>query len=90
VLCAKPDFWKEDVEFVLNQEFSAGLTPDGRMGFFHPDLWTFGQPLYASQIIGRALKVQGVEHAVGQPTTGGSMISVSIKRRISRPCRPSR
>ena len=88
VLCAKPDFWAEDVEFVLNQEFSAGWTPDGRMGFFHPDLWTFGQPLYASQIIGRALKVQGVEHAVAKPTAGGGLISVSIKRR-NRPTLPA-
>ena len=32
---------------------------DGRRGFFHPDDWTFGQPLYASQIIGRALAVHG-------------------------------
>jgi hypothetical protein len=56
------------------------------MGFFHPDLWTFGQPLYASQIIGRAIQVQGVEHAVGQKvTSGGSekIISVFIKRRNS-------
>lgn len=74
-LCATPDVWPEDIKFVLEQEFSDGWTPDGRMGFFHPDLWTFGQPLYASQIIGRALKVKGVEHAVPQPS-----ISVLITR----------
>lgn len=70
VLCARPDVWPEDIQFVLEQEFSAGWTPDGRRGFFHPDEWTFGQPLYASQIVGRALQVDGVEHA----------ISVSIRR----------
>ncbi len=69
-LCAKPDVWIEDIRFVLEQEFSVGWTPDGRMGFFHPDLWTFGQSLHASQIMGRAFTVQGVEH----------IISVSIKR----------
>ncbi|MGB7202808.1 MAG: baseplate J/gp47 family protein [Pyrinomonadaceae bacterium] len=74
-LCAAPDVWPEDIKFVLDQEFSDGWTPDGRMGFFHPDLWTFGQPLYASQIIGRALQVKGVEHAVPQPS-----ISVLITR----------
>ena len=83
ILCAAPDFWPEDIKFVLEQEFSAGWTPDGRRGFFHPDEWTFGQPLYASQIIGRALQVRGIEHAVGQ-TTGSPQsektISVSIKR----------
>ena len=60
-LCAAPDVWPEDIKFILEQEFSDGWTPDGRMGFFHPDLWTFGQPLYASQIIGRALQVKGVD-----------------------------
>jgi hypothetical protein len=83
VLCAKPDVWSEDLRFVLEQEFSAGWTPDGRKGFFHPDLWTFGQALYASQIVGRAMQVDGVEHAVGQKTgTPGDdkTISVSIKR----------
>ena len=84
VLCAAPDVWAEDLQFLLEQEFSAGWTPDGRKGFFHPDEWTFGQPLYASQIIGRAIRVKGVEHAVGQKVaTNGTekTISVSIKRR---------
>ncbi len=83
VLCAQPDVWPEDIKFVLEQEFSAGWTPDGRKGFFHPDEWTFGQTLHASQIIGRALQVQGVEHAVGQKIISGGVeksISVYIKR----------
>jgi hypothetical protein len=69
-LCAGPDYWPEDLRFELEQEFSAGFTPDGRKGFFHPDLWTFGQPLRASQIVGRIRQVEGVEH----------VISVAIKR----------
>ncbi|MBV9211243.1 MAG: baseplate J/gp47 family protein, partial [Acidobacteria bacterium] len=70
VLCAAPAQWPEDLQFALDEEFSNGWTSDGRRGFFHPDLWTFGQPLYASQIIGRAMQIEGVEHVV----------SVSIKR----------
>jgi hypothetical protein len=69
-LCAAPDYWPSDVRFVLEQEFSAAFTPDGRRGFFHPDLWTFGQPLHASQILGRIQKVPGVEH----------VISIALKR----------
>jgi hypothetical protein len=69
-LCADPDYWPEDLRFQLEQEFSASFTPDGRTGFFHPDLWTFGQPLHASQITGRIQQVEGVEH----------VISVAIKR----------
>ncbi len=64
-LCAGLDYWPEDLKSILEQEFSDGWTPDGRMGFFHPDLWTFGQPLVASQIIGRVRGVEGVEHIIG-------------------------
>lgn len=69
-LCLHPDYWPEDLKFILEQEFSDGYTPDGRQGFFHPDLWTFGQELHASQIIGRAQAIEGVEH----------IISVTLKR----------
>ena len=63
-LCANADYWPEDLKSILEQEFSDGWTPDGRMGFFHPDRWTFGQQLKASQIVGRVLAVEGVEHII--------------------------
>ncbi len=69
-LCIHLRYWPEDVRFLLEQEFSEGYTPDGRLGFFHPDLWTFGQPLYASQIAGRVQAVPSVDH----------VISISLKR----------
>jgi predicted phage baseplate assembly protein len=69
-LCVHPHYWPADLDAVLQQEFSDGTTPAGRPGFFHPDSWTFGQPLYASQLIGRALSVRGVER----------VLSVSIRR----------
>jgi len=47
------------------------------MGFFHPDLWTFGQELHASQLEGRAQSVAGVDHVISlamkrwnEPTAG--------------------
>lgn len=64
-LCIHPDYWKEDVTHILMQEFSDGYTSDGRMGFFHPDLWSFGQPLRVSEIIGRIQTVKGVDHVIG-------------------------
>jgi hypothetical protein len=64
-LCIASDYWPEDVRFVLEQEFSDGYTSDGRMAFFHPDRWTFGQGLWASQIIGRAQSVEGVDYVIG-------------------------
>lgn len=63
-LCLRPEFWPEDVRWVLEQEFSSGWTPDGRRGFFHPDAWTFGQALHRSQIAGRVHAVTGVDHVV--------------------------
>ncbi|GAB61865.1 MAG: hypothetical protein DWB56_08170 [Candidatus Jettenia sp.] len=70
LLCIRPDYWPEDMKSILDQEFSDGFTPDGRMAFFHPDLWTFGQELRESQIIGRAQMIEGVDH----------VIAVAVKR----------
>jgi len=61
-ICAHPHYWPEDIKYVLDMEFSEGYLPDGRTGFFHPDNWTFGQSLHASQIIGRIQEVEGVDH----------------------------
>src|SRR6185369_6714924 len=33
----------------------------GGRGFFHPDAWTFGQPVYLSRLYAAALEVPGVE-----------------------------
>jgi hypothetical protein len=64
-LCVDPDYWPEDLRFLIEQEFSTGYTPDGRLAFFHPDNWTFGQALFASQILGRLQAMPGVEHVRG-------------------------
>ncbi len=61
-LCVHPDFWPEDIKYLLEQEFSDGWTPGGRPAFFNPDLWTFGQGLMKSQIIGRVQMIEGVDH----------------------------
>ena len=64
VVCADEAYWREDLRFVLEQEFSSGYTSDGRRGFFHPDEWTFGQALHRSAIAGRVHRVTGVRHIV--------------------------
>jgi len=69
-LCVAPDYWPQDLRFIIEREFSTGFTPDGRMAFFHPDAWTFGQPLYVSQIFGRLEAIPGVEH----------ILRISLKR----------
>jgi len=83
-VCAHPDYWPKYLEFELQQEFSDSHTADGRRGFFHPDHWTFGQSLHASQIIGRALAVTGIGRVLllsmrrwhGGTDTGGPTVTV--------------
>ena len=83
-LCADPDYWSDDLWDVLEIEFSTGYTPDGRPGFFNPDLWTFGQPLHASQVIGRALQVTGVDRVLSlsmrrwNAGSGGGLVTVTL------------
>jgi len=78
-LCAGSDYWPEDLRFLLEQEFSTGFTADGRLAFFNPDLWTFGQAIHASQILGRVQAIEGVEHVISlnmkrwtEPGTGSA------------------
>jgi len=61
-VCLRDDIWPEDVRFAILEELSDGYTPDGRLALFNPDNWTFGQPLYESEIAGRLQLVGGVEH----------------------------
>jgi hypothetical protein len=84
VLCAHPAYWIEDLRAELEAEFSDGYTADGRAGLFHPERWSFGQSLYASQLIGRALQVQGVDRVLRvsmrrfNPGTGGGLVTVQV------------
>ncbi|MGB5453267.1 MAG: baseplate J/gp47 family protein [Sedimenticolaceae bacterium] len=63
-VCADAAYWPEDLAQELAREFSEGYTPSGDPGFFHPDVWSFGQDLHASQVMGRALRVTGVDRVV--------------------------
>ena len=83
-LCLESSYWPEDLRAELEEEFSDGWTRDGRPGFFHPDAWTFGQPLYVSQLIGRALAVTGVGRVLRlslrrwNPGSGGGLSAIDI------------
>jgi hypothetical protein len=63
-VCVKPEYWPQDVRAVLEQELSDSYTGDGRLGFFNPDAWTFGQELHISEILGRIHQVPGVDHVI--------------------------
>jgi hypothetical protein len=59
-VCVKPGYYKSDVKEALLEAFSNRELAIGR-GFFHPDNFTFGTPVYLSQIYAAAMQVPGVQ-----------------------------
>lgn len=60
-VCVRPEHFRSDVERELLEVLGNRALPNGGRGLFHPDLWTFGQPVYLSAIYGAAHQVTGVE-----------------------------
>jgi hypothetical protein len=59
-VCVAADHFRSDVERELLDMFSNGDLPDGRRGLFHPDNFSFGEPVYLSAIYAAAHRVTGV------------------------------
>jgi hypothetical protein len=59
-LCAKPDAFRGDVKQGALLALSAVTNPDGTIGFFHPDNFTFGKPLERSALEGAIQAAYGV------------------------------
>ena len=68
-VCVKPGYFQADVMARLLKAFS-----NARDGFFYPDNFTFGQPLYLSQVYQLAMSVDGV-----------SSVSAEVFQRFGRP-----
>ncbi len=60
-VCVKPGYFRDQVKAALLDIFSRHDLPDGRRGFFHPDNFSFGQPVYLSQVVATAMAVPGVQ-----------------------------
>ena len=67
-VCVKEGYFQSDVKETLLEVFSSGVRPDGWKGYFHPDHFTFGQPLYLSELISTAMEVTGVRWVDIDPT----------------------
>src|SRR5262249_51366223 len=61
VVCVQQAYFRTDVEQALRQVFGRGTLADGRPAFFNPVNFTFGQPVYLSDIYAAAQAVAGVD-----------------------------
>lgn len=61
VICVKPGYFRAHVKSALEKVFSNHRNADGTIGFFFPDHFTFGQPVYLSQVVAAAMNVAGVD-----------------------------
>jgi hypothetical protein len=55
-----PDYFRSSVKTALLEIFSDSVLSNGQLGFFHPDKFTFGQPVYLSQVITTAMQIPGI------------------------------
>ncbi len=62
-VCVLPGYLREHVKLGLLEALGSRSIANG-LGFFHPDNFTFGMPVYASRLIARARAVAGVENVV--------------------------
>ena len=60
VVLVAPERFRADVELALLNVFNNRITPDGTLGIFHPDNFSFGQTVYSSPIYAAALKLDGI------------------------------
>ncbi|MFI2073245.1 MULTISPECIES: putative baseplate assembly protein [Streptomyces] len=59
-VCAAPGYQRGHVLAELRRVLGTGVLPDGRLGFFHPDALTFGEPVRVSRLVAAAAAVPGV------------------------------
>lgn len=59
-VCVAPGYFTSHVRKELLEIFSNRVLPNGQRGVFHPDNFTFGQPVYISRLYAAAQAVEGV------------------------------
>lgn len=84
-VCVRPDTFRADVRQVLDDLFSNRVQPDGRIGLFHPDNFTFGQTVYLSRLYAAAQAVEGVASVhIGTFRRRGSVDSSAVDTGLLR------
>ena len=59
-VCVQPDHFRSDVKRALIELFSNRVLRNGQRGLFHPDNFSFGDPVYLSRLYAAAHAVPGV------------------------------
>ena len=59
-ICVASGYFAADVKSALFSVFTAAVDRHGQPGFFHPDRYTFGTPLYLSAVVATAMAIAGV------------------------------
>lgn len=59
-ICVEPGHFRADVRAAVLEVLSNRDLPDGRRGLFHPDRFSFGEPVYLSPILAAVQAVPGV------------------------------
>jgi hypothetical protein len=63
-VCVRSEFFAADVRAGLLRALSNRANPDGTRGFFHPDNFTFGDPVLLSRLYAAVEAVPGVDSVV--------------------------
>jgi Baseplate J-like protein len=66
-ICVLPGHLRSQVLAQLEDAFSAVDVQGKPRGFFHPDNFTFGQPVYLSQMVALAMSIPGVQAVLTDP-----------------------
>jgi predicted phage baseplate assembly protein len=73
-VCADKGHFRSQVRQAVLRVLGTRVFPNGGRGFFHPDNFTFGQPVYLSAIYARVMGIEGV-----------SSVRATLFRRRGRP-----
>lgn len=60
-ICVNEHYFRTDVQAALLQVFSNRALPQGGLGVFHPDNFSFGQTVYLSPLYAAAQRIPGVD-----------------------------
>ena len=76
----RPDTSRPTSSGALYEAFSDRVHADGARGFFHPDNFTFGQPVYLSQVIAAPCRSAASPGSIPAPSASASSATGQIAR----------